>query len=1080
MAAPTRTVFDLLRSLERDRLCKLDPGLALAIEEILRAGGHDTPEALAAAIASICAREPAKWPIIHARALKYLRDPDGKTSPVERIVRDAPVLAPSQIDAVAEVPKGSWGLIVRLVALVLVGLAIVGAAALMVRGPEDNPPSVVDPSTGAETGAASAATTTGSTSDTTEASTTAALLPDTTTLLPDTTAAAPDTTTAPPATTGDAPPPPPPPSPERSLDHLLVLAATLLLSFGFVVLGVRLVFAPVIRRLLAELAREDAEAKSEGLRVRYSVPRHLPFARWVVDAAAEVLARRISPDHGSTIDVPATIDATIRAGGRVIPRMEPGHAPQSLVVLVSLESKHHGVLDPVEAILDRWREMGLVFRRFDFGSQIESLEDHDDRSATTLDALARRSEGSPLLVFARSTLLVSKAGAQGWLHRLRAWPGRALVDLDPRLDAELAADDRDTRRAIERSDLRRFPFTARGLDAAARYLASGGQITVSVPPEPLPPVAAIAPQLRRWAHCLATVPDPSWAQLEEFRRRFAAGPFEGVLGDFRVIERLLEWLRADLAARDLATQIVHGSGYGINLAEEATRDYLTALWRDDRDHALEDACHEVLLDQLRAAAPAQYLDQLQRDAKMLEHEFLLAARDPARAAEALQKFDRFIGTPAERFVRAILERHAARFAAAGRGVPPGLAELDGALHRFYGRPLALAEALGDGAGWRATRIDVELGLAAAAGNIVALLGVLEGTGGWRAFLIGLGGGAGGVALAFLALRLRRLLNKQAAMEAEEAEDAEAHAPSEVQSRDAEHPLPPVDAVVEPVGVVVEPLGEPWRPGALDDPPTGRALGVRHTALEGTRAPMRFVEFTGGEFTMGSRDDDSSAYDDEKPRHRVRVGRFWMAEAPVTQAQYQALMGANPSVDKGPEVPVNKVSWEDAVRFCNALSKREGREECYREEGGGWRWDRKADGYRLPTEAEWEYACRAGTTSAYSFGDDPAALGEHAWFDENSMGDAQPVKRKRPNPWGLHDMHGNVWEWCWDWFGPYSNQPSNMPQGPDSGEGRVLRGGSFYNTARDLRSALRLRLRPSDRFRVRGFRCVRSSPSSVDR
>ncbi|HRI10500.1 MAG TPA: formylglycine-generating enzyme family protein, partial [Nannocystaceae bacterium] len=399
-------------------------------------------------------------------------------------------------------------------------------------------------------------------------------------------------------------------------------------------------------------------------------------------------------------------------------------------------------------------------------------------------------------------------------------------------------------------------------------------------------------------------------------------------------------------------------------------------------------------------------------------------------------------------------------------------------------------------GWRATRIDVELGLAAAAGNIVALLGVLEGTGGWRVFLIGLGGGAGGVALAFLALRLRRLLSKQAAMDAEEAEDAEVHAPIEAAgdggSGDEVHPFPPVGQV-EPVGAA-EPLGavealsvagrgrgEPlWRPGGLDDPPTGRALGVRHTALEGTRAPMRFVELTGGEFTMGSRDDDSSAYDREKPRHRVQVGRFWMAEAPVTQAQYQALMGTNPSLDKGPEVPVNNVSWEDAVRFCNALSKREGREECYREEGGGWRWDRKADGYRLPTEAEWEYACRAGTTSAYSFGDDPAALGEHAWFNENSKGDAQPVKRKRPNPWGLHDMYGNVLEWCWDWFGPYSNQPSNMPQGPGSGEFRVLRGGSFLSTARYLRSAFRYRYWPAYRVWDFGFRCVRSSPSSVDR
>jgi sulfatase modifying factor 1 len=188
------------------------------------------------------------------------------------------------------------------------------------------------------------------------------------------------------------------------------------------------------------------------------------------------------------------------------------------------------------------------------------------------------------------------------------------------------------------------------------------------------------------------------------------------------------------------------------------------------------------------------------------------------------------------------------------------------------------------------------------------------------------------------------------------------------------------------------------------------------------------------------------------------------------------MGEARRGDEGDDLPVTDVSWEQAVRFCNAASEQHRYQPCYREAGvwpfRRWVWDGAADGYRLPTEAEWEYACRAGTTTRWSFGDDPELLGEYAWFQENSDNKAHPVAEKRPNSWGLYDTHGNVWEWCWDRYGPYASSPAINPQGPRRGEYRVVRGGSFDDSPQDLRSANRGYHRPVRRFRYIGFRCVR--------
>ena len=189
--------------------------------------------------------------------------------------------------------------------------------------------------------------------------------------------------------------------------------------------------------------------------------------------------------------------------------------------------------------------------------------------------------------------------------------------------------------------------------------------------------------------------------------------------------------------------------------------------------------------------------------------------------------------------------------------------------------------------------------------------------------------------------------------------------------------------------------------------------------------------------------------------------FQMGVHEVTQAQYEQVMGSNPSGFKGADNPVEGVTWDDAVEFCRRLS------ELPAEKKAG-------NVYRLPTEAEWEYACRAGTTTKYSFGDDESELGDTAWYAENSGGKTHPVGSKLPNAWGLYDMHGNVYEWCQDWYGDYPSGSVTDPSGATSSSGRVDRGGGWFDSADYCRSAYRYGILPSYRNYDLGFRVVRSS------
>jgi formylglycine-generating enzyme required for sulfatase activity len=235
----------------------------------------------------------------------------------------------------------------------------------------------------------------------------------------------------------------------------------------------------------------------------------------------------------------------------------------------------------------------------------------------------------------------------------------------------------------------------------------------------------------------------------------------------------------------------------------------------------------------------------------------------------------------------------------------------------------------------------------------------------------------------------------------------------------------------------------------------------------------FIPVKGGTFTMGSPASEAGREADEGPQHQVTVSGFYMGKYEVTQKEWRDVMGNNPSDFKGNDLPVEQVSWFDAVEYCNRRSVMEGLEPAYTISGHTVTWNRNANGYRLPTEAEWEYAAKGGGKDnpvfIYSGSNSVDAV---AWYSSNSGGRTHPVGTKQANSLGLYDMSGNVWEWCWDWYGGYSSGSQTDPLGAATGSTRVVRGGAWSSGVMALRSARRGWTTPSYRYWYNGFRLVR--------
>ena len=300
--------------------------------------------------------------------------------------------------------------------------------------------------------------------------------------------------------------------------------------------------------------------------------------------------------------------------------------------------------------------------------------------------------------------------------------------------------------------------------------------------------------------------------------------------------------------------------------------------------------------------------------------------------------------------------------------------------------------------------------------------------------------------------------------------------------------PPAQALAQPPAqaqAVTPPVQPAPTPVPAVQPASTPAAPQQHPA------PANMVRINGGTFSMGSPSRERDRQKNEGPQRQVTVSSFFMGKHQVTQREWQEVTGTNPSHIRGDNLPVENVTWFDVIEYCNLLSRREGLTPAYtitgRTPATGYpitaatvTWNRNANGYRLPTEAEWEYACRAGTKTPFSTGNNittgQANYDGNYPYNNNAKGEYRqrttPVGSFAANPWGLHDMHGNVWEWCWDWYDGYPSGAQRDPAGAVSGYYRVMRGGSCCRHGRLLRSAFRYGSHPDGWSIDYGFRLVR--------
>lgn len=280
--------------------------------------------------------------------------------------------------------------------------------------------------------------------------------------------------------------------------------------------------------------------------------------------------------------------------------------------------------------------------------------------------------------------------------------------------------------------------------------------------------------------------------------------------------------------------------------------------------------------------------------------------------------------------------------------------------------------------------------------------------------------------------------------------------------------------------------------------TGEDEASTNNSLETTdmQIPENFVLIKGGTFQMGSPDSEAWRSADET-QHQVTVSDFYMSKYELSQKDYEEVTGNNPSNFKGENLPVENISWLDAIAYCNALSEKDGLTPVYTIDGQNVSWNRSANGYRLPTEAEWEYACRAGTTTPFYMENSPSAddanyYGHYPYEIEDnyfSQGNLEvqpgeyrettvPIDSFSENPYGLYNMHGNVSEWVWDYYGEYPTDAQTNPTGPDSGTLRVYRGGGWNDFAKNMRSAYRATLEQNNGSFNIGIRLVLNAAPGV--
>ena len=814
------------------------------------------------------------------------------------------------------------------------------------------------------------------------------------------------------------------------------------------------VLASRTRRI--KLEKEAAERGDGPVRL-WEVEPAAPLERAAIEDSAALLGSIRRWSGTREVDVDRTLEGTIRAGGLLSVGFLDRAIAVPLLVLLDEEEGEHPWLLRIRRLVEAWRALGLQVLLYTFHGDPDTVRDEHTREPLPLEDLSRRAAGLPLLVFSRRLSPLgyvspdapdpsgAEAWLRGWLDHLPAWPRRAWVDPDP-----WALRDRRRAKEVRLLDdhgLRRFPFSEDGVRAAAAWLAGAE----GIPPVTDPTLPAVGDgeqeeALALWALAAAEVPEPSWDQLEAIRLECPV--LHSALPGPHAVRWLMAYIKGHEENRDRSTSDRGDQLYMDPRLVEKLRDRLwEGMARSPELREFRLQVNRLLERQLPSAMPERELARAWWQFKV----YTVRARlHPEEAGELLAPL---LAGPLLEEAREELEAELAR-----QDRHPGLARLAWP-EEVRAR---LREELAPSAGMRLA--DLLLGARVAwptrlrrLGWAVALVALV--VAGWLApGLLDLPARARGQAL--LPATWEVQIGGEAAVAGRGAEEP----PASVGEEASAHPWPAPLAWGLLLALLV--AAGSWK----KIPPPGEPEPKPRRTWPATPSWPDMLEIRPGAFVMGSPEDEEGRLSRER-LHEVRITRsFALSRTPVTQGVYGRVMGSNPASIEGEDLPVVDVSWFDAVAFCNRLSELEGLRPAYRIEGEEVEWIEGADGYRLPTEAEWEYAARAGTQEVWAGTSSKEELPRYA----NLGGRLAPVGGLLPNAWGLHDMSGNVWEWCWDRFGDYPDSATD-PTGPPSGSGRVFRGGSWWLDPRLARVAYRFRRHPSDASGAQGFRLARSLP-----
>ena len=870
------------------------------------------------------------------------------------------------------------------------------------------------------------------------------------------------------------------------------------------------------RRAEADAAVEDAEWDFGPLKLPEAEVWSVPPEG--IEQAATWLQGLFGREPGHRFDWAATAFATAAKAGFLTPIAALERGSQPLVVLSQqYPNEGHAWLGAYRAVVDGWRNSGIEIEHLCFGEDPNALEVVESTWLPQgyrigLRELSAIMGDGPLVLLAHALSTLGYVGDKGvdtaspWAELLRAWTRRVWLDPDPRI-ADARPDRIDLRgdklllERIERSGLRRYPLTKEGLRAAAEAFLVGDGPPVPFPGLPDSNRREVKAALDAWATAASLVPDSDWDLLEVLRQMLPE--VRSVFTQRGHVLHLALHLLAEAGAKSHGADVVRGPGVLVDRA--LNRDRLVKRRKAEgasastEPHHLERRVRTRLLDNLRTqidsleARCTTELDRL-RAAPALNRMYLKRARHRYYLASLSGDRDEQV-TQCKAMIALGAE-------AGGREAWADLLDILHVEQAVAGRVQSeirhFAEQVGRSAALDALDAPEHAGRALSAAEAEVALPTMSWT--WWAALAG----------ALLAgLGLGTWLERDAVRLPVDA--APGLLAASTWARDpARQPDPIVRLVLPPDA---GPRDESLPDAAAVDSGDGDAevadaapvtvdatTPLPPAALASTPSRPSMLPIYAGAFTMGSPENEGGRFDDENQQRVLLEQDFWLAETEVTQGQWRALMGNNPSQYQacGDECPVERVSWFDALAYCNQLSKAEGQPECYQLEGcsgvpgtEGYQCASVAlkdglscRGYRLPTEPEWEYAARAGDLRATYNGNltldsdnNAPALEAIAWYRGSSADEQQgsrPVRKKRPNTWGLHDMLGNVSEWTQDVNkGDLQIYGKVYDMNADISRARVFRGCGWSFDARYCRAAIRGDYPPGYRRGALGFRPARS-------